>query len=137
MKAAVQASYPEFRSPCPVASALDLFGDRWTLVVLRTIFAGRHKFGEIADIPEKIASNILADRLDKLERFGLVTRRAYQDSPARYAYSLTEAGADMLPVLQAMAAWADRHIPGRWSPPGWFRDGRPADFYPAGPAAGS
>ena len=123
-------SYPPFRSPCPVASAVDLLGDRWTLVVLRTIFAGRHRFGELLDACEGIATNILADRLERLEAYGLVTRTAYQEGPARYAYHLTERGADLLPVLQALAAWAGKHIPDRWSPPPWFAEGRPEQFYP-------
>jgi DNA-binding HxlR family transcriptional regulator len=122
---------PTFRSNCPVASALDLVGDKWTLVVLRTIFAGRHRYRELADIPEKIASNILADRLARLETYGLVTRRRYQDSPARYEYRLTEKGADFLPVLQQLAAWSARHIPDRWPAPRWFTEGEPQDFYPA------
>lgn len=123
--------YPEFRSPCPVASALDLFGDKWTLVVLRTIFAGRCRFGELADIPEKIATNILADRLERLERYGLVDKTPYQENPVRHRYSLTSAGADVLPILQALAAWADRHIPARWSSPAWFLEGTPEQFHPA------
>lgn len=123
--------WPEFRSPCPVASALDVVGDKWTLVVLRTIFAGRHRYGEIADCPEHISTNILADRLERLEEFGLVTKSPYQHNPIRYQYQLTAKGADLLPVLQAMAAWATRHIPGRWTPPRWFSEGKPSDFYPA------
>ena len=59
-----------FRSPCPVASALDLVGDKWTLVVLRTIFAGRHRYRELADIPERISTNILADRLARWRNSG-------------------------------------------------------------------
>ena len=123
-------SYPPFRSQCPVASAIDLFGDRWTLVVLRTIFAGRHRFGDLLDASEGIATNILSDRLDRLDRYGLVTRHPYQDNPARFEYRLTERGADLFPVLQALAAWSGKHIPNRWTPPAWFADGRPADFYP-------
>lgn len=123
--------YPTFRSNCPVASALDLVGDKWTLVVLRTIFAGRHRFQDIADIPERIASNILADRLARLEEYGLVDKRAYQDAPTRYEYRLTPKGADLLPVLQALAVWAARHIPERWPAPAWFTAGKPHDFYPA------
>ena len=107
-------SYPQFRSECPVASAMDLFGDKWTLVVLRTIFAGRHRFGELLEAPERIATNILSDRLERLE-----------------AYHLTERGADLLPVLQALAAWSGKHLPDRWEPPPWFSAGKPADFYPA------
>lgn len=120
--------YPAFRSPCPVASALDLFGDKWTLVVLRTIFAGASRFGELTAISEKIATNILADRLDKLEAYGLIGKTAYSDSPVRYRYWLTEAGSEILPILQAMAAWSARHIPGRWESPGWFTHGIPASF---------
>ena len=119
-----------FRSPCPVASALDLFGDKWTLVVIRTIFAGRHRYAELADIPERISTNILADRLASLERLGLVSKRRYQTNPVRHEYHLTRAGADLLPVLQAFAAWSAKHIPDRWASPKWFTDGVPRHFYP-------
>jgi DNA-binding HxlR family transcriptional regulator len=120
-----------YRSPCPVASALDVVGDKWSLVVLRTIFAGRHRYRELADMPERISTNILADRLARLEEFGLVTKRAYQSNPARHEYRLTQAGADMLPILQALANWSLKHIPARWGQPEWFAQGKPADFYPA------
>jgi|SRR5688572_6401243 DNA-binding HxlR family transcriptional regulator len=123
--------WPEFRSACPVASALDIVGDKWSLVVLRTIFAGRHRYGELARIPEKIATNILADRLDRLEQHGLVTKSPYQENPPRYQYWLTKRGADLLPVLQQLSLWAGRHIPDRWTAPPWFSDGTPEDFYPA------
>ncbi len=123
--------WPEFRSQCPVASALDIVGDKWTLVVLRTIFAGRHRYGDLAEMPEAISSNILADRLERLEARGLITKGPYQQNPVRYEYRLTKRGADLLPVLQELAAWAAHHIPGRWSAPRWFREGRPEDFYPA------
>jgi DNA-binding HxlR family transcriptional regulator len=119
-----------FRSPCPVASALDLFGDKWTLVVIRTIFAGRHRYGELEDIPERISTNILAERLGRLEELGLVSKQAYQAKPVRHEYHLTRAGADLLPVLQAFAAWSAKHIPDRWGSPKWFSEGKPADFYP-------
>jgi DNA-binding HxlR family transcriptional regulator len=127
--------YPDFRSPCPVASALDLFGDKWTLIVLRTIFAGRARYNELADIPERIATNILADRLERLERYGLIEKTPYQESPVRYRYSLTRAGADVLPILQALGAWSERHIPGRWVSPDWFLKGTSEQFYPPQAAA--
>ena len=122
--------WPKFRSPCPVASALDIVGDRWTLIVLRTIFAGRHRYGELASIPEGISTNILADRLERLEEYGLITKSPYQQNPPRHQYHLTEKGADLLPVLQELAAWAARHIPDRWSAPSWFARGKPEHFYP-------
>jgi DNA-binding HxlR family transcriptional regulator len=127
--------YPEFRSRCPVASALDLFGDKWTLVVLRTIFAGRTRYNELADIPERIATNILADRLERLERYGLIEKAPYQETPVRYRYSLTRAGADVLPILQSLGSWSDRYIPDRWSSPEWFLKGTAEQFYPPKAAA--
>jgi DNA-binding HxlR family transcriptional regulator len=125
-----QKMWPDFRSQCPVASALDIVGDKWTLVVLRTIFAGRYRYGELAGIPEGISTNILADRLERLEKFGLITKSPYQENPVRYQYRLTALGADMLPVLQQLAAWSLRHIPKRWAPPRWFDEGKPEHFYP-------
>jgi DNA-binding HxlR family transcriptional regulator len=119
-----------FRSPCPVSSALDVVGDKWTLVVLRTIFAGRHRFGELLDTPERISTNILTDRLTRLEGFGLISKKRYQTGPERYEDSLTERGADLLPVLQALADWSTRHIPGRWGQPDWFVGAKPSAFYP-------
>jgi DNA-binding HxlR family transcriptional regulator len=116
-----------FRSPCPVASALDLVGDKWTLIVVRSIFSGRHRYSELAEIPERIATNILADRLAWLEEIGIVSRTLYQTAPARYEYRLTERGADLLPVLQSLAGWSRKHIPQSSASP---VDGRPEDFYP-------
>jgi DNA-binding HxlR family transcriptional regulator len=120
----------KFRSPCPVASALDLMGDKWTLVVLRTMFAGRSRFGDLLNIPERISTNILADRLALLEREGLIASHAYQQNPPRYDYRLTKKGAELLPVLQALARWAADNIPNRWAPPAWFTDAKPEQFYP-------
>jgi DNA-binding HxlR family transcriptional regulator len=120
-----------FRSPCPVASALDLFGDKWTLVVLRTIFAGRHRYSELAGMPERISTNILADRLARLQELGLVSRKEYRANPSRHEYRLTRRGADLLPVLQAFAAWSARHIPDRWASPQWFTEGKAEHFYPS------
>jgi DNA-binding HxlR family transcriptional regulator len=120
----------QFRSPCPVASALDILGDRWTLVVLRTLFAGRRRYGELLQMPEKISTNILADRLQLLEREGLIEAHAYQENPIRYEYRLTRKGADLLPVLQSLARWSFTHIPGRWALPEWFAKAEPSQFYP-------
>lgn len=119
-----------FRSPCPIASSLDILGDRWTLVVLRTLFVGKRRYGELLAMPEGISTNILADRLALLEREGLVTRQRYQDHPPRHEYHLTRKGADLLPVLQALAAWGVIHIEDRWTAPDWFATARPEDFYP-------
>ena len=81
---------------------------------------GKQRFGEFLGSPEGIGTNILADRLKRLEANGLVTRTAYQSNPPRYGYALTEAGQSLLPVLQAMSRWANTHVPGTWMPPDSF-----------------
>lgn len=100
------------RSRCPVACTLDLVGDKWTLLVVRDLLFGRHTFKELQASPENIPSNILADRLKRLEREGVVERRLYQERPPRYAYHLTGKGSDLAPVLHAMLTWGNRYIPG-------------------------
>ncbi|MFM8332539.1 MAG: winged helix-turn-helix transcriptional regulator, partial [Candidatus Methylumidiphilus sp.] len=100
------------RSHCPVANVLDLFGDKWTLLIVRDLVLGKMRYGEFAQSPEGIPSNILADRLKKLEAAGVVARQAYCDKPPRYQYALTDKGKDIVPVLEAMVDWAIKHMPG-------------------------
>lgn len=97
------------RSDCPVSSALDVFGDRWTLVVVRDLAFGKRRFGELLQAPEKIPTNILSDRLKQLEMVEVIERVAYQERPTRYEYRLTEKGRDLAPVLRAMAEWGQKH----------------------------
>lgn len=99
------------RSACPVACALDLLGDRWTLLVVRDLAIGKGRFGEFLESAEGIPTNILAERLERLESAGLVASATYQENPPRYAYALTAKGRDLLPVLGAVAQWGARHLP--------------------------
>lgn len=122
------------RSACPVASALDLIGDRWTLVIVRDLTIGKARFAEFLASPEGVPTNILADRLKQLEAAGLVRRIAYSKRPPRHEYRLTDAGASLLPVVQAMARWANANIDGTWAPPQRWLDMRPEDA-PRGEAA--
>jgi DNA-binding HxlR family transcriptional regulator len=120
-----------FRSRCAIASALEIIGDKWTLVVIRTLVLGASSYSDLLAAPEKIATNILADRLARLEAWGLVeTTPAPVGGKARRRYQLTKAGADLLPVLQAIAAWGEAHLPDRWRVPDWFRNAKPEDFLP-------
>ena len=113
-----KAGQPEFRrSPCPVTSTLDIFGDKWTLIVVRDLLLGKRLYREFSESPEGIPTNILADRLKRLQAEGIVTREPYQERPLRYAYQLTEKGEDLLPVLAAIARWANHYIPGTVKPP--------------------
>jgi DNA-binding HxlR family transcriptional regulator len=100
------------RSPCAVASSLDIVGDKWSLLVVRDLLYGKRTYGELADSPERIPTNILADRLKRLEGAGIVSRVPYQERPIRYAYALTPKGKDLGDVLLAFVRWGKRHIPG-------------------------
>ena len=101
------------RSACPLAGALDIVGDAWTLLVLRDLlFYDKHRFAEFLASPEGISTNILAERLTRLERCGLVERRPYQTRPRRDEYHLTARGHDLLPVLRALIKWGKQHVPG-------------------------
>lgn len=99
------------RSDCPIPCALDILGDKWTLVVVRDLFMGKHRYNEFMESPEGIPSNILADRLKRLECAGIVKRDQYQKRPPRSEYFLTTKGADLQPVLFALAEWGRRYLP--------------------------
>lgn len=100
------------RSPCPVANTLDLIGDKWSLLLIRDLLHGKSTYGQLLASPEGIPTNILADRLRRLEEGGIIRRSLYQERPARYAYILTEKGRGLGPVLLAVVSWGKRHIPG-------------------------
>jgi DNA-binding HxlR family transcriptional regulator len=101
------------RSECAIAGALDILGDRWSLLIVRDLLvAGELHYGDFMLAGESIPTNTLADRLRRLELAGIVERTAYQDNPPRYAYRLTTRGRDLDPLLDAMATWGLIHIPG-------------------------
>lgn len=100
------------RSPCAIANSLDILGDKWSLLVVRDLLQGKQTYTELADSREHIPTNILADRLKRLEAAGIILRNEYQQRPTRYAYSLTPKGAELRDVLRAMVAWGTKHIPG-------------------------
>jgi DNA-binding HxlR family transcriptional regulator len=100
------------RSICPVACALDVFGDRWTLLVIRDLFSGARRFGDFLASPEHIPTNILADRLKRLQSAGLVEAVPYTNRPLRHEYQLTLAGRSLGPVLRAVGDWGLAQFPG-------------------------
>lgn len=100
------------RSPCPIANILDLVGDKWTLLIVRDLILGKIRYGEFAKSPESIPTNILADRLKRLESAGMIVKTAYCEKPVRYQYELTGKGKDLQPVLEAMEEWANKYVPG-------------------------
>lgn len=100
------------RSSCPITNVLDLLGDKWTLLVIRDLVLGKRRYQEFLSSPEEMASNILAERLNRLQASGLIRRRAYQRNPIRYEYVLTKKGKALEPILEAIVAWGKRQYPG-------------------------
>ena len=94
----------------PVTRALDLVGDKWTLAVLRDLLRGNTRFSQLKASVGGIASNILSDRLQRLERHGIVVRHVYSDHPLRAEYRLTRKGHELGVVAGALAAWGARHL---------------------------
>ncbi|MCW9051311.1 MAG: helix-turn-helix transcriptional regulator [Motiliproteus sp.] len=99
------------RSPCPIACTLDLLGDKWTLIVVRDLLMGRSTYSDFQNGPENIPTNILAERLKRLEHAEVLTREQYQQRPPRYSYHLTPKGKDLAPILKAMARWSNDYLP--------------------------
>lgn len=95
--------------PCSLARAVGVFGDSWTLLIVRDGLQGLTRFDEFQRSLH-IARNTLSDRLGKLVDAGVMTKRFYQDNPPRYEYLLTDMGRDFFPVLAAMLAWGDRWL---------------------------
>jgi len=93
------------RSPCPIACALDTLGDKWTLLVIRDLFLGRKRFKDFCASPEKIPTNILSDRLNRLVDRGLVQPMPLEESPGRQGYALTEKGLALESVIRALLQW--------------------------------
>jgi DNA-binding HxlR family transcriptional regulator len=106
-----------FRSDCPIASSLDVIGDKWTLVIIRDMAFGKARFSEFLGSGEGIKRNILADRLKRMEAGGLIGKTPYQTRPTRYAYRLTRMGADLLPAIQHLARWGRKYLPHAYEPP--------------------
>lgn len=103
----VMAERPLGVRPCSIAAALGIVGERWSLLAIREMGYGVHRFARIAAYTGA-SRDMLADRLRKLEEAGLVERRQYSDHPPRFEYHLTEAGHELFPVLIALQEWGDK-----------------------------
>ncbi len=113
------------RSTCPIACALDVIGDRWTLLLVRDLVAGMTRFSEFLASDERIPTNVLADRLRRLESNGIIDSVLYSRHPPRAEYHLTPRGRELEPVLRAIGAWGLEHVPG--TKRGLWLDERPAE----------
>lgn len=98
------------RSNCPLSISLEIFGDRWTLLVIRDLlFKDRHEFGDFLKAEEGVATNVLADRLRRLEEHGIVEKAPHPVDARKAYYSLTEKGFDLAPVLMEIIVWAAKY----------------------------
>jgi DNA-binding HxlR family transcriptional regulator len=98
------------RSGCPISTSLEIFGDRWSLLVVRDLmFTDRRMFREFEQAGEGIATNVLAERLERLEGAGIITRRADPEDGRKVVYRLTRKGMELAPMLVEMVIWAAAH----------------------------
>lgn len=99
------------RSNCPVSCTLDLFGDKWSLLIIRDlIFSKRCTYGDFQKSEEKIATNILASRLKALEENGIIRKSQHPESKAKVLYTITEKGIDLLPLFVEINLWGDKYF---------------------------
>lgn len=98
------------RSDCPISTTLDVVGDKWTLLILRDmVFAGKSTYGQFLQSAEKVATNVLADRLAILESQGIVTKAVAADKKSKFTYRFTEKGIDTVPIIVALILWGSKH----------------------------
>ncbi|HSW65772.1 MAG TPA: helix-turn-helix domain-containing protein [Bacillota bacterium] len=110
------------KSDCPINFSLETFGDRWSLLILRDIIYFRKKtFNEFLASDEGIARNILADRLDRLQKSGILTRKPHPADKRKELYELTEEGLRLIPLLLELAAWGATHVPQASLPHEWLQ----------------
>lgn len=100
------------RSLCPINLALEVIGDRWSLLIVRDLmFSGRRHYRELLQSEEGISSNILAERLGRLVEAGLLSKADDPTHKQKAIYSLTPMGIDLLPVIAALGSWGRKHLP--------------------------
>lgn len=101
----------KFRSNCPISSALDLIGDKWSLLIIRDMmFSGKERYSEFSNSNEKIATNILSNRLSMLEELGIIDKGKKEGNKKTNIYSLTQRGKELLPIILEIAQWSDNNL---------------------------
>lgn len=106
------------RSCCPIANALEIVGDKWTLLLMRDLlFRNLHEFKDFLASPEKIATNILSARLKTLREDGIIQSMPHPTNGTKKLYHLTEKGKSLMPLLIEMTIWGSDQIPGTAAPP--------------------
>ncbi|WP_299157728.1 helix-turn-helix domain-containing protein [uncultured Tenacibaculum sp.] len=101
----------KFRSSCPISSALDIIGDKWSLLIIRDMmFSGKKTYTEFNKSSEKISTDILSSRLTKLNELGIITKGKQEGNKKTNIYKLTKKGTELLPILLEIAQWSDKNL---------------------------
>ena len=113
------------RSLCPISSALDIIGDKWSLLIVRDlVFRGFREFGQFLGADEGISTNILAERLGRLQCAGILVRSDHPADGKKYVYRLTEKGVDLIPLLFDLVLWGAKYTPNHAAPAQVLREMR-------------
>ena len=116
----------ENRSSCPISTSLEIIGDHWSLVILRDFFLKRNTFTEFKNSPEKIATNILTDRINKLSKFKLISYVRHPKNLKVKKYYLTESGIQLYPILYDLSMWSKDHLDMEFHPLSkeWYKNNK-------------
>ena len=107
----------KMRSQCAVANGLEILGDRWTLLIIRDLmFTNRREFGHLLKSGEGISTNILTDRLDKLQCFGIICKRSHPEHGKKFIYELSEQGLKLAPVMIELMLWSHHAVQNTFIP---------------------
>ena len=118
----MSAKKAKLKSHCPINFSLEIFGDKWTLLIIRDLaFNGMRYYGEFMNAEEGFATNILAHRLNVLEDSGIIRKEIDRNKKSKYIYSLTEKGIDLVPMLMEMVKWGSIYDKDTASPPEFIK----------------
>ena len=117
------------RSSCPVSTCLEIIGDNWSLVLIRDLFLERTTFTEFMNSPEKISSNILSDRINKLQKYNLIEYRLHPQNRKVKQYYLTKSGIELYPLIYDLLIWSKNHLDFEYLPIGahWYQKNEKRD----------
>lgn len=117
------------RSSCPVSTALEIVGDHWSLILIRDLFMRRNTFTDFKNSPEKISTNILSDRINKLSKYKLIDYTIHPKNRKIKQYYLTESGMRLYPMLYELSMWSKNHLDMEFHPLSleWYQNTKKED----------
>ena len=104
------------RSGCPISTSLEIIGDNWSLILIRDLFLERTTFTEFMNSPEKISSNILSDRINKLQKYNIIEYRLHPQNRKVKQYYLTKSGIELYPLIYDLIIWSKQHLDMKYLP---------------------